>query len=103
MSVKNVIRSYSAISSGQLLNLASSASDRNRTGIRHAIRDHQCRTRKPPVGVRSGIDPDWGGDPDEQPVPTASCLASLAGNEFGGGPSVPMVPATWDGDQGNRS
>ncbi|WP_416046326.1 hypothetical protein [Mycobacterium intracellulare] len=36
-------------------------------------------------------------------MPTASCLASLAGNEFGGGPSVPMVPATWDGDQGNRS
>ncbi len=38
-------RSSSAISSGQLLSRASSASDRNRTGMRHAIRDDQRRTR----------------------------------------------------------
>ena len=29
----------------------------------------------------------------------AAGLATLAGDEFGGGPSVPMVPGTWEHDQ----
>jgi hypothetical protein len=58
VSGKNVTRSSSAIPSGQLLSLASSASDRKRTGMSHAIRAGQGRTR--PVGrtaltARKGI------------------------------------------------
>src|SRR5205807_10187452 len=30
----------------------------------------------------------------------AAGLATLEGNEFGGGPRMPMVPATWEGDRG---
>jgi hypothetical protein len=45
VSVKNVTRSSSATSSGQPLSLASSASDRNRTGMRHAIHADQCWRR----------------------------------------------------------
>ena len=45
VSVKNVTKSLSATSSGQPLSLASSTSDRNRTGMRHAIRADQCWTR----------------------------------------------------------
>ena len=29
----------------------------------------------------------------------AAGLATLAGDEFGGGPSVPMVPGTWEPDK----
>ncbi len=32
----------------------------------------------------------------------AAGLTKLAGDEFGGGPRVPMVPGTWDQDLGNR-
>jgi PPE-repeat protein len=28
----------------------------------------------------------------------ATGLATLAGDEFGGGPTVPMVPGTWEAD-----
>jgi len=28
----------------------------------------------------------------------AAGLATLSGNEFGGGPTMPMVPKTWDPD-----
>jgi hypothetical protein len=33
----------------------------------------------------------------------AAGLAKLAGDEFGGGPRVPMVPGTWDQDLDNQS
>jgi PPE-repeat protein len=33
----------------------------------------------------------------------AAGLTTLAGNEFGGGPSVPMVPGTWDQDSDGSS
>ena len=69
------------------------------------------------------VDPDWGGPPGEEPVAStvasdrgagnlgfagtsrkeavveAAGLATLAGDGFGGGPSVPMVPGTWEPDQ----
>ncbi len=30
----------------------------------------------------------------------AAGLATLAGDDFGGGPRIPMVPGTWDSDGG---
>jgi PPE-repeat protein len=61
------------------------------------------------------VDPDWGHPSGEQPVASdrgaglvgfagmanqtdarAGGLATLAGDEFGSGPSVPMVPQTWE-------
>jgi PPE-repeat protein len=69
------------------------------------------------------VDPDWGGPPTEEPVVPAVAsgqgagtlgfagtahreadipaagLTTLAGDEFGNGPSLPMVPGTWKPDQ----
>jgi PPE-repeat protein len=66
------------------------------------------------------VDSDWGGPPGEKPVEStvasdrgagqlgfagtarksafteAAGLTTLAGDEFGGGPTMPMVPGTWD-------
>jgi len=66
------------------------------------------------------VDPDWGAPPGEEPVVStvasdrgagnlgfpgtattetaaeAAGLTTLAGNEFGGGPRLPMLPGTWD-------
>jgi PPE-repeat protein len=68
------------------------------------------------------VDPDWGAPPGEEPVAStaaaghgagplgfvgtvhkdaagqAAGLTTLAGDEFGGGPRVPMVPGTWEHD-----
>jgi PPE-repeat protein len=68
------------------------------------------------------VDPDWDGPPSEEPVMStvasdqgagnlgfagtarketeavAAGLTTLAGDEFGGGPKMPMVPGTWDPD-----
>jgi PPE-repeat protein len=69
------------------------------------------------------VDPDWGGPPGEVPVvstvasdqgagpvgfagtaykeaeSSAAGLTKLAGDEFGGGPSLPMLPGTWNPDE----
>jgi PPE-repeat protein len=62
------------------------------------------------------VDPDWGGPADDQPlasgngagplgfagtvrneaVERAAGLTTLAGDEFGGGPTVPMMPGSWE-------
>jgi PPE-repeat protein len=68
------------------------------------------------------VDPDWGAPPGDGPVAStvaseqgagnlgfagtarkeavaeAAGLTTLAGDEFGGGPRMPMVPGTWDPD-----
>ncbi|BBX75293.1 putative PPE family protein PPE3 [Mycobacterium shinjukuense] len=71
------------------------------------------------------VDPDWGAPPDAAPVVRASQrgaatlgfagtvgkealaeaggLTTLASDEFGGGPTVPMVPGSWDPEPGNRA
>jgi len=69
------------------------------------------------------VDPDWGGSPSEEAVVSAVAsgaaagslgfagtvhkeaqipaagLTTLAGDMFGNGPSLPMVPGTWKPDQ----
>jgi PPE-repeat protein len=69
------------------------------------------------------VDPEWGGPSGEEPVAStaasdrgagnlgfagtarkdavveASGLTKLAGDGFGGGPSIPMLPGTWEPDQ----
>ena len=65
------------------------------------------------------VDPDWGAPPGEEPVAStvasdrgagtlgfagtvskgsaqAAGLTTLSGNEFGGGPRMPMLPNTWN-------
>jgi PPE-repeat protein len=65
------------------------------------------------------VDPDWGAPPDDEPVAStvasdrgvgrlgfagtvskdsarAAGLTTLSGDEFGGGPRMPMLPNTWD-------
>ncbi|MBO0865248.1 MAG: hypothetical protein J2P16_09270 [Mycobacterium sp.] len=68
------------------------------------------------------VDPDWGGPPAQGPVAstaasdrgagklgfagaardsgvtTAAGLTTLAGDEYGAGPTMPMVPGTWGRD-----
>ena len=64
------------------------------------------------------VDPDWNEPTDDRPLAStlgagnmgfagtvrsenirqAVGLTTLAGNEFGGGPTVPMVPGGWDSD-----
>lgn len=69
------------------------------------------------------VDPDWGAPPAEEPIASAAGsdtgagplgfagtvrkgsatqvagLTTLAGDEFGGGPTVPMVPGSWEPDR----
>ncbi len=73
------------------------------------------------------VGPDWGAPPGEEPVVStvaseqgvrnlgfagtvrreavgeAAGLTTLAGDEFGGGPRMPMVPGTWDLDRAELS
>ena len=64
------------------------------------------------------VDPDWGSPPGAESVASdrgagnlgfsgtaaketaakAAGLTTLAGDEFGGGPRMPMVPGTWEPD-----
>lgn len=65
------------------------------------------------------VDPDWGATASDQgggalgfagtapkaAAAAASGLITLAGDEFGGGPTMPMMPSTWGkgGDEGDRA
>jgi PPE-repeat protein len=63
------------------------------------------------------IEPEWGAPPDlvasdlgagplgfagtvhKERVAAAAGLTTLAGDDFGGGPTMPMVPASWNPEQ----
>jgi PPE-repeat protein len=72
------------------------------------------------------VPPDWGAPTDDQPVAAtvgsahgagplgfagtvgkqtgaAAGLTTLAGDDFGGGPTMPMVPSTWNPDQAGEA
>jgi PPE-repeat protein len=71
------------------------------------------------MDMNDDVDPDWGGPPDAQSMASdrgagnlgfastarsetaaAAGRTTLVGDEFGGGPSMPMVPETWDREGG---
>ena len=68
------------------------------------------------MAMNINVDPDWGspesassgqgagplgfaGTVRKETVPAAAGLTTLAGDEFGGGPTMPMVPGSWNADQ----
>jgi PPE-repeat protein len=81
---------------------------------RTVLRDHADEY----ADMNIDVDPDWGESADNQPlasdsgagplgfagtvrkdaVEQAVGLTTLAGDEFGGGPTVPMMPASWEPD-----
>jgi PPE-repeat protein len=71
------------------------------------LRDHNDE----PMAMDVDVDPDWDtpaasdrgagdlgfvGTAPKLPIAAATGLATLAGDEFGGGPRMPMLPRTWE-------
>ena len=59
-----------------------------------------------PIDKPSAVASDQGAGPlgfvgtaRNDAVEEAAGLTTLAGDEFGGGPMMPMVPGTWDGER----
>jgi PPE-repeat protein len=91
---------------------------RARRRRRAAMREHGDEF----ADMNIDVDPDWGGPPTKEPVAAATAsdtgagtlglagtarksavaeaagLTTLAGDEFGGSPTMPMVPGTWGAD-----
>jgi PPE-repeat protein len=96
-----------------------------------AAREHRRPRRRRRAGMRGygdefmemniNVDPDWG-EPQEQTVASdqgvgalgfagtvrketvpAAGLTTLSGDEFGGGPAMPMVPGSWNPDQAGEA
>jgi PPE-repeat protein len=89
---------------------------RARRRRRAAMREHGDEF----ADMNIDVDPDWGGPPTKEPAAAATAsdtgagtlglagtarksavaeaagLTTLAGNEFGGNPTMPMMPGTWD-------
>ena len=64
-----------------------------RTGARRQV--SQSHRRRPQTAVRGRL--GFAGTVSKGSEQAAG-LATLHGDEFGGGPTVPMVPGTWGGD-----
>ncbi|OBG29241.1 PPE family protein [Mycobacterium sp. 852002-51057_SCH5723018] len=101
---------------------AAGASARGKEGARRRRRAKLRGYGNEFMDLNFEVEPDWGAPAGEQSAPStvasahgagalgfagtapraaaeAAGLASLAGDEFGGGPSVPMVPGTWKPQQ----
>ena len=81
------------------------------------MNDHHRGYRDEFLDLDSDVEPEPGPEPGRRSRPSAARapwvspgrrartpseaagLATLAGDEFGGGPSVPMVPGTWEPDK----
>ena len=101
---------------------------RRRGGCRHAVEQARARRRRRAklrgyghefMDMNVEVEPDWGippvgstlasdqgagslgfaGTARRQAAAEAAGLATLEGDGFGGGPSVPMLPGTWEPDQ----
>ena len=94
---------------------AAGASAREKQRARRRLRTGMRGYGDEYMDMNVEVDPDWGHPSGEQPVASdrgaglvgfagmanqtdarAGGLATLAGDEFGSGPSVPMVPQTWE-------
>jgi PPE-repeat protein len=66
------------------------------------------------MNMNINVDPDWGGPmatsdrgagqlgftgAERKTAAAATGLVTLAGDGFGSGPAMPMVPATWNADE----
>ena len=92
--------------------IATSARARAHRRRRAAIHDHADEYVDMDADV--GVVPDYGtqasdhgagglgfaGTARKEPVAQAAGLTMLAGDEFGGGPTMPMVPRTWESGKG---
>ena len=96
---------------------AASAGERTRKRRRRRAEMHDHADEFADMNVE--VDPDWGAQADREPVAStvasdrgagplgfagtvdkdtvaeAAGLATLSGDDFGGGPRMPMVPGTW--------
>lgn len=103
---------------------AAAASAREAAGARRRQRQRQRQRGYGDefMDMNVEVDPDWGAPPSAEALasasgagplgfagtarsavaPTASGLATLAGDEFGGGPRMPMMPGTWDADRADE-
>jgi PPE-repeat protein len=97
---------------------AAAAAASERTRQRRRRRAKQYGYGDEFMDMNIDVDPDWGGPPSEPVASTvasdqgagnlgfagtvskgsaqAAGLATLSDDEFGGGPSMPMLPGTWD-------
>jgi PPE-repeat protein len=105
--------------------VAAAASAREPAPARRRRRARQRGHADEYMDMNIDVDPDWGAPPGGQTVAsdqgagnlgfagtarkeaaaTAAGLTTLAGDEFGGGPRMPMMPGTWDpgsGAEGNE-
>lgn len=95
---------------------APAASARDEVRVRRR-RERQHGHGDESMDMNVDVDPDWGGPAAtasgrgagnlgfagtaRKETATAAGLTTLAGDEFGGGPSMPMIPGTWDLDGGH--
>jgi PPE-repeat protein len=100
---------------------AAAAGEQARTRKRRRQRAQQRAYGDEFMDMNVDVDPDWGAPRGDEPVPStaasdrgagplgfagtasrgseqAAGLATLLGDEFGAGPTVPMVPGTWGAD-----
>jgi PPE-repeat protein len=97
---------------------AAAATARGAAGARRRRRARQRSYGDEFMDMNVEVDPDWGGPSSAQTVASdhgagdlgfagttrreaaaaATGLATLSGDEFGGGPKMPMMPGTWDPD-----
>jgi PPE-repeat protein len=98
--------------------LAAAAGAREGARARRRLRAKQRGYGDEYMDMNIDVDPDWGTPPGEEPVASdrgagnlgfagvapkeavtgAAGLTTLAEDEFGGGPRMPMVPGTWEPD-----
>ena len=102
--------------------LAAAAAAREAARARQRRRAKQRGYGDEYMDMNVDVDPDWGAPPDQEPamstvasdhgaeglgfagtatketVAEPAGLTTLAGDEFGGGPRMPMLPGTWDPD-----
>jgi PPE-repeat protein len=107
--------------------LAAAAGAREGARARRRLRAKQRGYGDEFMDMNIDVDPDWGTPPGEGPVAStassgrgagnlgfagaapkdavteAAGLTTLAGDEFGGGPRMPMLPGTWDPDEAGEA